>query len=78
MKKHTGRYIAQDGDLRIEVAPADRKLHAPAMYVVSLRRVGRWEYLRSFRLDDTAEERRARDGYQRVGERGLTRYWRKV
>lgn len=76
MKPAKGRYIAQDGDIRIEVVPGNRKQRTPAMPVISRRSGGKWDYVRSAVCADRADERGTR-GCQRVGVRGITTYWRK-
>lgn len=74
MKPARGRYIARDGDIRVDSIPASRRENTPAMKVIFRRKDGKWERVRA---QDYHADVKEIAGLQRVGVRGSTLYWRK-
>lgn len=74
-KAFHGSYKAQDGDIRVETFPADRKRNIPSMDTVCRRVSGRWEHLDGGACSEKKPDKYI-NGLKLAGTRGSTRYYR--
>ena len=76
-KAFYGRYIAQDGDIRVETFPADRKTGAPSQHTISRHASGAWKWADGGNCSENVDDRYIK-GLKLAGTHDSTRYYRKV